>query len=57
MKTTATRAMLLLGIFYCVVGLVSGSLAGRAASHQALVAWRWAAHMTQFRLQALVVSR
>ena len=43
MKTTATRAMLLLGVFYCVVGLVSGSLAGRAASHQALVAWRWAA--------------
>ena len=43
MKTTAMRAMLLLGVFYCVVGLVSGSLAGRAASHQALVAWRWAA--------------
>jgi len=43
MKPTATRAMLLLGVFYCVVGLVSGSLAGRAASHQALVAWRWAA--------------
>jgi len=43
MKTTATRAMVLLGVFYCVVGLVSGSLAGRAASHQALVAWRWAA--------------
>ena len=43
MKTTATRAMVLLGVFYCVVGLVSGSLAGRATSHQALVAWRWAA--------------
>ncbi len=43
MKATAAQAMVLLGIFYCVVGLVSGSLAGQAASHQALVAWRWAA--------------
>ena len=43
MKTTAVRVVLLVGIFYCAVGIVLGLLAGRAASHQALVAWRWAA--------------
>src|SRR5881394_3486330 len=43
MKATAMRVMLLLGIFYCAVGIVLGFLAGRAASHQWVVAWRWAA--------------
>ena len=43
MKATAVRAVLLLGIFYCAVGIILGLFAGRAASHQAVVAWRWAA--------------
>jgi hypothetical protein len=43
MKATAVRVMLLLGIFYCAVGIVLGLFAGRAGSHQALIAWRWAA--------------
>ena len=43
MKAAAVRAVLFFGILYCVVGIVSGFFAGRAASHQALVAWRWAA--------------
>ena len=43
MKAAAVRAVLFVGILYCAVGIVSGFFAGRAASHQALVAWRWAA--------------
>src|SRR5436190_19156334 len=43
MKAPALRAVLLLGIFYCAVGIVLGVFAGRAASHQAVVAWRWSA--------------
>jgi len=43
MKTAAVRAVLILGILYAAVGIVFGLLAGRAASHQGLVAWRWAA--------------
>jgi hypothetical protein len=43
MNATAARAVLLLGALYCVVGLLFGELAGRAASHQMLVASRWAA--------------
>ena len=43
MKAAAVRAVLFLGIVYCAVGIVFGLLAGRAASHQGLVAWRWAA--------------
>jgi hypothetical protein len=43
MKRAAARVVLSLGVLYLVVGLLFGSLAGRATSHQALVAWRWAA--------------
>ena len=43
MKATAVRAVLLLGVFYCAVGIVVGLFAGRSASHQAVVVWRWAA--------------
>ena len=43
MKAAAVRAVLFLGIVYCAVGIVFGLLAGRAASHQGLVARRWAA--------------
>ena len=43
MKTTAVRVVLCLGAFYLIAGLVFGALAGQAASHQMVVAWRWAA--------------
>jgi len=43
MKVTAARAVVFLGIFYGVVGIAFGLFAGRAASHQGLVMWRWAA--------------
>jgi len=43
MKAAALRAVLFLGIVYCAVGIAFGLLAGRASSHQGLVAWRWAA--------------
>jgi len=43
MKGAAWWAVLFLGAGYLVVGLVSGELAGHAASHQVVVAWRWAA--------------
>ena len=43
MKAAAVRAVLLLGIFYCAVGLVFGSLAGQAASTEMRIAWRRAA--------------
>ncbi|HEX4962648.1 MAG TPA: hypothetical protein VF173_17565 [Thermoanaerobaculia bacterium] len=43
MKTTAVRAVLCLGVVYLIAGLVFGALAGQAASHQMVVAWRWAA--------------
>ena len=43
MKTSAARAMLLLGVVYFVAGILFGSLAGHAASHQLRVAWRWTA--------------
>ena len=39
----AGRAVVFLGAGYVVVGLVSGELARQAASHQSVVAWRWAA--------------
>ena len=40
MSTTTARIVLLLGGFYLAVGIVFGELAGRDASHDALVAWR-----------------
>jgi len=43
MKTTAVRAVLCLGVVYFIAGIVFGALAGQAASHQMVVAWRWAA--------------
>jgi len=43
MKAAAVRAVLLLGIFYCAVGLVFGILAGQAASTELRIAWRRAA--------------
>jgi hypothetical protein len=42
-KVTAARTVLFLGAVYCAAGIVFGLLAGRASSHQALVAWRLAA--------------
>ncbi len=35
--------MILVAATYALVGIVSGALAGRAASHQMRVLWRWAA--------------
>ena len=43
MKSPAMRAVVFLGIVYCAVGIAFGLFAGRAASHQGLVLWRWAA--------------
>ncbi len=35
--------MILAAATYALVGILSGALAGRAASHQMRVSWRWAA--------------
>ena len=43
MNRAATWPVLLLGVAYCAVGIVSGELAGRASSHQLLLVSRWAA--------------
>src|SRR5258705_13908835 len=43
MKSTVVRTVVLLGAVYAVAGIVFGALAGRAASREMLVAWRWAA--------------
>jgi hypothetical protein len=43
MKSGPARAVVLLGGVYLIAGIVSGALAGQAASHQAVIAWRWAA--------------
>lgn len=43
MKTAAVRAVLCCGVLYFVTGIVFGTLAGQAPTHQARVAWRWAA--------------
>ncbi len=43
MKAPALRAVLLLCVVYSVAGILFGTLAGQATSHQALIAWRWAA--------------
>ena len=43
MKGAAVRAVVFFGVLYCAVGILFGLLAGRAPSHQGLVAWRSAA--------------
>jgi hypothetical protein len=43
MKRGARRAVVFLGAGYVAVGIVSAEFAGQAASHQSVVAWRWAA--------------
>lgn len=43
MKPAAIRAVLFLGCVYFVVGILFGEFAGRAASLQMRIAWRWAA--------------
>lgn len=43
MKGPAMRAVALVGVLYCVTGIVFGGLAGEAASHQVRGAWRLAA--------------
>jgi hypothetical protein len=43
MKGAAVRAVAFFGVLYCAVGILFGLLAGRASSHQGLVAWRSAA--------------
>ena len=43
MKSTATRVVVGLAVVYLMAGIVFGALAGRAATHDAVVAWRWAA--------------
>ena len=40
MSTTTARIVFLLGGFYLAVGIAFGELAGRAASHDALIGWR-----------------
>jgi hypothetical protein len=43
MKVAVVRTVLFLGVVYSGVGIVFGALAGRAASSEGRVAWRWAA--------------
>jgi len=43
MKVAVVRTVVFLGVVYFVVGVVFGAFAGRAASNQGRVAWRWAA--------------
>lgn len=43
MKSGPASAVVFLGGVYLIAGIVSGALASQAASHQAVVAWRWAA--------------
>jgi hypothetical protein len=43
MKSDPARGVVFLGVVYSIAGIVSGALAGQAASHQAVIAWRWAA--------------
>jgi len=43
MKNSAVRIALFVGTMYFVAGILFGELAGRAASVQMRVAWRWAA--------------
>jgi hypothetical protein len=39
----ALRVVVLVGLVYCVAGLVFGTLAGQAGSARMTVVWRWAA--------------
>ncbi len=43
MKSSVVRVVVGLAVVYLMAGLVFGALAGRAATHDAVVAWRWAA--------------
>lgn len=43
MKAAAVRAVLLVGVLYCAVGILFGILAGQAASAEMTIAWRRAA--------------
>jgi hypothetical protein len=43
MKSGPARAVAFLCGVYVIAGIVSGALASQAASHQAVIAWRWAA--------------
>ena len=43
MKSGVAREVAGLAVVYCIAGLAFGALAGRAATHNAVVAWRWAA--------------
>lgn len=43
MKSGPARAVVFLSGVYLISGIVSGALAGQAASYQAVIAWRWAA--------------
>jgi hypothetical protein len=43
MKSGPARGVLFLGVVYVIAGIVSGALAGQAASHQTVIAWRWSA--------------
>ena len=43
MKGGAGRALVFVGAGYIGIGIVFGKLAGQAASHQAVVGWRWGA--------------
>jgi len=43
MKVAVVRTVLFLGVVYVIIGVVFGGFAGRAASSQGRVAWRWAA--------------
>ena len=43
MKSSAARIVVGLAVIYLVAGMVFGALAGRAATPNAVVAWRWAA--------------
>ena len=43
MKSSAARIVVGLAVIYLIAGMVFGALAGRAATPNAVVAWRWAA--------------
>lgn len=43
MKVAVVRTVLFLGVVYFIIGVVFGAFAGRAASSQGRVTWRWAA--------------
>jgi hypothetical protein len=50
MKTAVVRIALFVGTIYLIAGIVFGELAGRAASVQMRVAWRWAAWLVSAAL-------